>query len=354
MSRTLEGHVVVLTGASSGIGRATAVRFGARGAHVVLAARGREALAAAAAEVQAAGGTALVVPTDVADFAQVQALAHAAVERFGRIDTWVNGASVSLYGTLSDLEVADIARLVQVNLMGQVHGVKAALPVMRAQGAGTIIAISSGLGARAVPLQVPYCASKRAVLGLMEGLRMEERAAGGGVVVTTVLPSSINTPLFDHAPSAMGVRPAPIPPVYDPAVVADAIVFAATHPRRDIYVGAAARQLDLLQRMSPALADRVLSIGGQVFRRQQRSAPDRGQGNLYQSAVSGPGSARGRFGRFAFRRSAYTRIFGRHPQLGRAAAATGVLLTACRVSEARTAGSPPHRVADQAPAGRPR
>ncbi len=353
MSRTLEGHVVVLTGASSGIGRATAVRFGARGAHVVLAARGREALAAAAAEVQAAGGTALVVPTDVADFAQVQALAQAAVERFGRIDRWVNGASVSLYETLSDLEVPDIARLVQVNLRGQVHGVKAACRSC-AQGAGTIIAISSGLGARAVPLQVPYCASKRAVLGLMEGLRMEERAAGGGVVVTTVLPSSINTPLFDHAPSAMGVRPAPIPPVYDPAVVADAIVFAATHPRRDIYVGAAARQLDLLQRMSPALADRVLSIGGQVFRRQQRSAPDRGQGNLYQSAVSGPGSARGRFGRFAFRRSAYTRIFGRHPQLGRAAAATGVLLTACRVSEARTAGSPPHRVADQAPAGRPR
>jgi NAD(P)-dependent dehydrogenase (short-subunit alcohol dehydrogenase family) len=259
VSRPLADHVVVLTGASSGIGRATALRFGARGAAVVLAARARPALDATAVEVAAAGGTPLVVPTDVADFGQVQALARAAIDRFGRIDTWVNGAAVSLYGPMSDLEVPDIARVLQVNLMGQVHGVKAALPIMRAQGAGTIIAISSALGARSVPLQVPYCASKRAVIGLMEGLRMEERRAGTGVVVTTVVPSSINTPLFDHAPSTMGVRPAPIPPVYDPAAVADAIVFAATHPRRDLYVGAAAAVLDLLERLSPSLADRVLA-----------------------------------------------------------------------------------------------
>ncbi len=296
----------------------------------MLAARGRRALEATAGEVQAAGGIPLVVPTDVADFGQVQALARAALERFGRIDTWVNGASVSLYGTMVDLEVPDIARLVQVNLMGQVHGVKAALPVMRAQGGGTIIAVSSGLGARAVPLQVPYCASKRAVVGLMEGLGMEERRAGAGVVLTTVLPSSINTPLFEHAPSAMGLRPAPISPVYDPAAVAEAIVFAATHPRRDIYVGAAARQLDLLERLSPALADRVLSVGGQVFRRQQRSEPDAGQGNLYQSGVVRDGAARGGFGRMAFRHSAYTRIFGRHPNLGRAAAVIAALFAARR------------------------
>jgi NAD(P)-dependent dehydrogenase (short-subunit alcohol dehydrogenase family) len=329
--RSWKHHVVVVTGASSGIGRATAVRFGARGAIVVLAARGRSALDAAAGEVQAAGGTALVVPTDVADFEQVQALAQVAVERFGRIDTWVNAASVSLYGSMIDLAVPDIARLVQVNLMGQVHGVKAALPVMRGQGGGTIIAVSSGLGARAVPLQVPYCASKRAVIGLMEGLRMEERRANSGVVLTTVLPSSVNTPLFDHAPSAMGVRPAPIPPVYDPGVVAEAIVFAARHPRRDIYVGAAARQLDLLERVSPGLTDRVLSVGGQVFRRQQRSEADAGQGNLYQSAVTGQGSARGRFGRSAFRHSAYTRLFARHPHLSRAPVLFAALLAARHV-----------------------
>ncbi|MDP9433868.1 MAG: SDR family oxidoreductase [Actinomycetota bacterium] len=346
MPPSLEQHVVVLTGASSGIGRAAAVSFGARGAKVVLAARGRPALDAAAREVHAAGGTPLVVPTDVAEFEQVQALARAAVERFGRIDTWVNGASVSLYGTMSHLPVPEIARLVQVNLMGQVHGVKAALPVMRAQGGGTIIAISSGLGARAVPLQVPYCASKRAVVGLMEGLRMEERRAGSGVVLTTVLPSSINTPLFDHAPSVMGVRPAPIPPVYDPAVVADALVFAATHPRRDIYIGAAARQLDLLERLSPALADRVLSLGGQVFRRQQRSERDAGQGNLHRSAVTGQGAVRGQFGRFALRRSVYTRTFARQPTLGPALVLLAAVLAARRL---RASGRAPVRSVSQRP-----
>ncbi len=231
----------------------------------------------------AAGGTALIVPTDVADSGQVQALADAAVARFGRIDTWVNNASVSAYGQLADLAVEDIARVVQVNLLGQVHGIKAALPVMRAQRSGTIIAVSSGLGVRSVPLQVPYCASKRAVVGLIEGVRMEEERAGSGVRFTTILPSSINTPLFDHALSRMGVRPAPIPPVYDPAVVARAIVFAAAHPRRDIYVGAAARQLDLLERVSPALTDRLLALGGQAFRRQQRDEPDVGQSNLRAS-----------------------------------------------------------------------
>jgi hypothetical protein len=160
---------------------------------------------------------------------------------------------------------------------------------------------------------------------------MEERRAGTGVVLTTVLPSSINTPLFDHAPSAMGLRPAPLPPVYDPRVVADAIVFAAAHPRRDLYVGAPAAVLDLLERLSPSLADRVLAAGGQAFRRQQRSEPDNGQGNLYQSTVTGEGTARGPFNRFTFRHSTYTRVFGRHPHLARAFAATAALLAAHRL-----------------------
>jgi short-subunit dehydrogenase len=225
--------------------------------------------------------------------------------------------------------VEDIARVVQVNLLGQVHGIKAALPVMRAQRSGTIIAVSSGLGVRSVPLQVPYCASKRAVVGLIEGVRMEEERAGSRVRFTTILPSSINTPLFDHALSRMGVRPAPIPPVYDPAVVARAIVFAAAHPRRDIYVGAAGRQLDLLERVSPALTDRLLALRGQAFRRQQRAEPDVGQSNLRASLSTG--AVRGRFGRASLRRSAYTRIFGYHPAVGRAAAAALVAVLARQV-----------------------
>ena len=332
MSTRLDGHVAVITGGSSGIGRATATLFAQRGASVVLAARGLPALEAAAAEVTEAGGEVLVVPTDVADAEQVQALALAALERFGRIDTWVNGASVATYGDLVDVPTADIAQTIQINLMGQMHGLKSALTVMRAQGGGTVIAISSGLGARAVPLQAPYCASKRAVIGLMESVRMEEARAKSGVRLTTILPSSINTPLFDHALSTMGVRPAPVPPVYQPEAVAEAIVFAATHPRRDIYVGAAARQLDLLERLSPALTDRLLASGGQVFRRQQRRRDaDAGQSNLHASADAGAGAVHGQFGRFALRHSVYTRTFGRHPHAGRLAAGAGLALAIRRL-----------------------
>jgi hypothetical protein len=216
--------------------------------------------------------------------------------------------------------------------MGQVHGLKAALTVMREQGSGTVIAISSALGARGVPLQAPYCASKRGVIGLMESVRMEEQRAGSGVQLTTILPSSINTPLFDHALSIMGVRPAPLPPVYQPEAVADAVVFAATHPRRDIYVGAAARQLDLLERLSPALTDRLLATGGQVFRRQQRRRePDNGQSNLHAPMDDGAGTVHGQFGRLAMRRSLYTRTFGHHPHAGRLAAGAAVVLAARRL-----------------------
>jgi NAD(P)-dependent dehydrogenase (short-subunit alcohol dehydrogenase family) len=342
MTTRLAGHVVVITGASSGIGRSTAQLFASHGAGVVLAARGVPALQVAAEEVEAAGGAALVVRTDVSNAASVQALATAAVERFGRIDTWVNNASVTSYGAVSDTPTDDIARVIEINLIGQVHGIKAVLPVMRAQGRGTVIAVSSGLGARTVPLQAPYCAAKRAVVAFMDGVRMEEKRAGSGVRFTTVLPSSINTPLFDHAPSFMGTRPAPLPPVYDPAAVAEAILYAATRPRRDIYVGAAARQLDVLQRISPGLTDRLLLLGDQGFRRQQRDEADAGQSNLYQPMDS-TGSVRGRFGRYAFGRSAYTRTFGYHPALGRAAVVSLAVTAICRRPRSR-GGTQAHRI----------
>ena len=163
------------------------------------------------------------------------------------------------------------------------------------------------------------------------------RSARSGVRLTTILPSSINTPLFDHALSTMGVRPAPVPPTYQPEVVAKSIVFAATHPRRDIYVGAAARQLDLLERLSPALADRLLATGGQVFRRQQRRRErDAGQSNLHQPGDHGSGAVHGQFGRLALRHSTYTATFGRHPQLGRVTAAAGLGLAVHRLRRSVT------------------
>lgn len=305
-------QVVVITGGSSGIGLATAIELGRRGASVVLAARGLDALEAAAAEVDRAGGKALLVATDVAEWDQVHALAARAIEAFGRIDTWVNGAAVSTYGTVADLPVEEIRRVVDVDLIGHVHGIKAALPQMLAQGHGAIIGISSGLGARAVPLQAPYCAAKAGVIGLMDSLRMELEHQGSDVSVTTILPSSIDTPLFDHAGSHLGVRPAPVPPIYRPQAVVEAIVHAAEHPVRDIVVGGAGKGLIVSQRLAPRFTDRLLMFAGQAIARQRSDRPDEGgPGNVFEPGVAnGP---TGSYGRFAFSRSTYTRLLEHHP-----------------------------------------
>ncbi|MDT0275905.1 SDR family oxidoreductase [Blastococcus goldschmidtiae] len=321
MSATSQ-RVVVITGASSGIGRETARHFAAQGAAVVLAARGEPALHATAEEVTRAGGTALVVPTDVAVWPQVEHLAKSTREHFGRIDVWVNNAAVSGYGELNTMPVEAIHRILDVDLRGHVYGVKAVLPILREQGHGAIIGVSSGLGVRAVPLMIPYCIAKSGVNALYEGLRLEERRARSGVRITTILPASIDTPFYDSARSWMGVRPAPIPPVYQPKAVAEAVVFAADHPRRDIYIGAAA-QLAMVQRISPALTDRLLALGGQVFTRQQRDEPDRGQSNLTEP-TPGDGAVDGGVVRFALPRSRWTRLVGFHPALARSAAIASV------------------------------
>ena len=319
--RPLNEQSVVITGASSGIGRKTAIEFGRRGAMLTLAARNEEALNETAEEVRAAGGKAHVVVTDVAEWDQVERLAQQAAEHWGRIDTWVNNAAVTVNSLFETLSIAEIDRIIRVDLLGQIYGAKAALPHLRRAEGGTLINVSSEVGLRAVPLQSIYCAAKHGIKGFTEALRMELEHEGSPIQVTLILPSGINTPFFDHARSKMGVRPKPPGAVYEPEVVADAIVFAAENPRREIFVGAPAKSYDILQRISPRLVDRMMLAGGHAFHDQMSNEPDSGFDNLFEPP-HGAGSTRGDFA--ARSSSWYTRTFEHHPEMKAVAAGVAV------------------------------
>ena len=313
MTRPLGQQVVVITGASSGIGRETALQLAVRGARITAVARGRRALETLAAEVERVGGDVHIVVGDVADYATLERAAAETVERFGRIDTWVNNAAVSVYATIEDLTVDEFRRVTDVNYLGQVHGVKAALPHLRAAGGGTIINVGSALSERAVPLQAAYCAAKHAIKGFTEALRVEMQREGSGIDVVLIEPSSMNTPLFDHARSKMGVRPVPIPPIYEPRVTARAIVHAAEHPVPVIATGGASKLFTLVERLNPQLLDWWQLRGDRGARDQLSQEPDDGQDNLEQPMEDG-GAVTGRFGRQSKASSIYTELFELHPE----------------------------------------
>jgi NAD(P)-dependent dehydrogenase (short-subunit alcohol dehydrogenase family) len=325
MPRALSQHVVVLTGASSGLGRETALQLAQHGATVVAAARNEEALDTLRAEVERLGGTITTVPTDVSQWEQVQALAQRAVQEYGRIDTWVNGAAVSLYGTVSDVDVSEIDRVLDVILRGQIYGMKAALELMRPAGTGTIINVASALAVRSVPLQSAYCAAKHGVRGFSQSLRMELEHEQLPIAVCTVLPSSINTPLFTHARSRMGVKPKPVPPIYEPAVAAQAILAVARRPQAEVVVGGGGKMLTLVERFAPRLADSLLLGPGQAWSKQRTAEPDDGVDNLFQGST-GPGAVTGDFGATAKSSSIYTEVFELHPDRIRYAVAAVALL----------------------------
>jgi short-subunit dehydrogenase len=312
MTRDIAQQVVVITGASSGIGRETALEFGRQGSAVVVAARNQEALEEVAREVERLGGRAEPVPTDVAEWPQVERLAARAKQRFGRIDTWINNAAVSEYATVEAMTIDEIDRIVQVNLMGQIYGVKAVLPYLIAQGEGNIINVGSALSERAIPLQSVYCATKHGLLGFIEALRLELAREHPGITVTLVMPSSINTPLFRYARSKMGQKPMPVPPIYEPSVVAEALLFAAEHPRRDITVGGSGKLMTLMDRISPRLVDWYMLQGDRLVKQQQTGQPDAPEDNLFKP-VPGKGATTGDFGDRSMSTSLYTRHLELHP-----------------------------------------
>lgn len=291
--KPINQQVVVIVGASSGIGRDAALAFAKRGAKVVVSARNQAGLSSLVAEIEQSGGEAVAVPADVADCDQVWAIAQKTADVFGRIDTWVHSAAAGMVAPFDEMTTAEFRRVIDVTLMGQVHGAKAALPYLK-QAGGSFISISSMEGRRALPLQSAYSTAKHGVEGFVESLRVELEHEGLNINVASIKPAVINTPFYNHVRTKVGVKPTGIPPYYAPQLVTDAILHAATHHTRDYIVGDVGRILDIAQRISPALLDGVLAAIG--FRGQKTNEPKSSEApdNLFEP-MSGYEQASGDF-----------------------------------------------------------
>lgn len=299
--KPLPEQVVVILGASSGIGRATAIQCAARGARIVVAARSEPGLDSLVDAIMEGGGQAIAVPCDVTDIAQVEAVAGAAVSAYGRIDTWVNVAGAAVYAAFEQTSLDEFRRVMDVNLMGYVHGARVALPHLRREGRGALIFLSSAEARVAMPLQTAYATSKHAIEGMVDTLRRELMAEGVPISVTSVKPAGVNTPFFNNARSKVGFRPTVPPPIYQPGLVASCITYAAENPVRDLYAGGAAKAMVLWQALAPNLLDRALARFG--IPAQQTDDPA-GKDALYAPREE-DNRIEGDFGSQAFRFSPY-------------------------------------------------
>ena len=313
----MAAKVVVVTGASAGVGRAIARSFARRGDHVALLARGEAGLAAAVEEITEAGGRALAVPVDVSDHEALERAAGTVEHELGLIDVWVNNAFVTVFAPFLDMTADEYRRVTDVTYHGYVHGTRTALKRMTARDRGVVVQVGSALAYRGIPLQSAYCGAKHAIEGFTEAVRCELLHDRSNVRITMVQLPAMNTPQFDWALSRLRHAPQPVPPIYQPEVAAQAVVRAADRPRRREYwlAGSTAGTL-LANRLVPGLLDHYLA---RTAYKAQNSPDDQEPGhavNLWEPADAAPGSARGAHGRFDDQ--AKGRAFPRPSKLGAA------------------------------------
>lgn len=334
-----EDCVVVVTGASSGVGRAVARAFAARGARVALLARNQEALEVCAREVREAGGEALVCPVDVADASAVENAAGLVDARWGRIDVWVNVAMVTVFAPVMETTADEFKRVTDVTYLGYVHGTLSALRRMRARDAGTIVQVGSALAFRSIPLQSAYCAAKAAIRGFTDSLRTELLHDGSRVRVTQVHLPAVNTPQSDRQRNKMPLRQQPVPPLFSPESIAEAIVWASRHAPRQVLVGLPTVKAVWGQKFIPGLLDRYLANAG--WESQFVSEPNTQAGDILFETLPGDPGARGRY--VDRERGADVQLMMRmRPSLALAGLAAGSALGALvwrRLSGARRAGA---------------
>ncbi|GII62194.1 hypothetical protein Skr01_22790 [Sphaerisporangium krabiense] len=332
----LKGKVVVVTGASGGVGRAVVRILGEKGAKVALIARGETGLAAGAAEVGAAGGTAKVFPADVADHRQVEAAADAVEKELGPIDVWINVAFSSVFAPFGEVEPEEYERTTAVTYLGYVWGTRAALRRMRPRNRGVIVQTGSALAYRGIPLQSAYCGAKHAIKGFTESVRTELMHDHSDVKITMVQLPAVNTPQFDWVLSRLRRHPQPVPPIFQPEVAAGAIVYAAEHPsRREYWVGGSTAATIIGERLAPGLIDRYLGRTGVKSQQTDEKQPT-GVANLWEPADEDRDyGAHGSFDRRSKDRSVQVWLSQNRTRLTAALAATATAALALRAARKR-------------------
>ena len=295
-------EVVVITGATAGVGRATVREFAKKGAYIGLLARDPDRLGVTRKEVEALGGRAVAISTDVGHVDEVEAAAGQVEDAFGPIDIWINNAMVTVFSPIKELQADEIRRVTEVTYLGTVHGTLAALRYMLPRNRGTIVQVGSALAYRSIPLQSAYCAAKHAVLGFTESLRTELLHDKSKVLVTMVQLPALNTPQFEWVKSRLPNKPQPVPPIFQPEVAAKAIYWAAHQKRREVYVGASTMEAIVGEKLAPDLLDHYLAkTGYQSQQTNEKESPDR-PSNLW-TPVRGDYAAHGAFDSRAQKRS---------------------------------------------------